>query len=616
MLAPSYIMANTIVMKLPSLKLRPIILPPPDKIPQIITTPHIPIKLGKLALPPPPPPPPLPRRQIIELYPPQVDHVDRLKKISMYSPVVLDFSMLGTGKTFTSSYIALESAIPSVVVVCPPSLEHRWADMKSRYGVPIVQIISYNSIRSTKCHQPRHGYLSRYDYKETVTDKNGRESIVDKVDFDVTDDFKKLVATGCYIILDEVQHIRNINDQFHACQALIRHVTSMYEGGCRSRVFMLSGSPIDRKEQVIHLYRMIGIMKSDNLSQYNPYTGKNVWKGFGDIINYARRFDPHLDTNYSIPPENEGIAKNFSSIAYDIFQNLIKAELVSAMLPFKSNVKINKYNGFYDIKDEQDVSLLASGVDMLAKSSRYDEATGTVDFRHHHNEEDGETTGGISLLAKITQALQMIETAKIGTIARIVRERLTVNPTMKIVVGVNYIDTINDLKDELEDYNPLILTGSVPKARRGEIVEKFQHPSTTHRLIIGNISVLGTGIDLDDQHGDYPRFCIINPNYSTIQLYQVGHRVYRMNTKSDSLLHFVFGKQACELSILDALSRKSAVMKETTEEQVQAGVVFPCDFESYIEPGGNEVCARIKKFIQIGPATDEIDDSEAWYKKF
>jgi hypothetical protein len=116
-------------------------------------------------------------------------------------------------------------------------------------------------------------------------------------------------------------------------------------------------------------------------------------------------------------------------------------------------------------------------------------------------------------------------------------------------------------------------------------------------LLLCNQGVASTGIDLDDKHGAFPRLCLVSPNYSTITSYQLGHRFQRADTKSDADVHFVFAKRRdktkeeskdiIELKVLDALSRKSQVMKETTAEQASNGVVFPGDHEEWDQDTGD-----------------------------
>jgi hypothetical protein len=94
---------------------------------------------------------------------------------------------------------------------------------------------------------------------------------------------------------------------------------------------------------------------------------------------------------------------------------------------------------------------------------------------------------------------------------------------------------------------------------------------------------MSTGIDLDDKDGKFPRIAFVSPNYSSINLYQLGFRFLRADTKSATELYFVYVAHAHESKILKVLSAKSKVMKETTPEQVDNGVIFPNDHTSFYE---------------------------------
>jgi hypothetical protein len=216
---------------------------------------------------------------------------------------------------------------------------------------------------------------------------------------------------------------------------------------------------------------------------------------------------------------------------------------------------------------------LKKGITLLKNSTRFNGETHEVDMNG---------IGGEGL-SKITISLMMIETSKINMFARVAKEALDKNLNQKVVMCVNYTDTINDLCDLLSVYNPLKLNGTMTHLQRTDVLEKFQSGNDTYRLLIGNITVCSSGIDLDDQIGTFPRMCFVSPNYSTITLYQLSHRFYRVNTKSDALIHFVLCKEATELPILNALARKSGVMKDITEQQVKDGVIFPGDYETWNE---------------------------------
>ena len=154
---------------------------------------------------------------------------------------------------------------------------------------------------------------------------------------------------------------------------------------------------------------------------------------------------------------------------------------------------------------------------------------------------------------------------------------LRTHPNSKLVACVNYKDSIRELKQELVEFVPLVLDGRVPKEARAEVIDKFQRPDLEWQLLIRNVHVCSTGIDLDNKHGSFPRLCIVSPFYSTLTIHQLGHRFLRLDTEGSSELRMFYIQQATELPVLRALAKKGGVC---TEEQVKAGVLFPCDYPS------------------------------------
>ena len=64
------------------------------------------------------------------------------------------------------------------------------------------------------------------------------------------------------------------------------------------------------------------------------------------------------------------------------------------------------------------------------------------------------------------------------------------------------------------------------------------------------------------------------------------------------IVHFVFGKHCCELKVLHALSKKSQIMKATTTEQVEDGVIFPCDYGYFIEANDEPISSLINDYLK------------------
>lgn len=514
----------------------------------------------------------------ILLYPSQIKHKDHLEKILEKNPFALDLSMLGTGKTYTSSKIFTENNFKHLIVIAPVSVKTKWKYMEKEHGINIYKSISFCELRSIRFKQPKHGLLLRKDYMTNVTQKDGSIRQIEKTSFTCTQKYLDLIEEGVLLVIDEIQNIKNINDQLYACKELIKPIVKNFKNN-NSRILLLSGSPIDKKVQTIHLFKSLNIMNEDRLSVYNPKTYSIMWRGMKEIEDY---FIQHfgLDKVNNIKNSLTYFAyygyindRELEEYCYKLFQQLFKKYCSHAMLPLDIKTTIIKQNAFYNFT-VNNVKLLIKGIKLLKKATRYNHNDGTI----NHG------TDGIAALRSIQRALTMIETSKIECLARVAKQQLSTT-NKKIVICVNYIATIDDLLEDLKDYNPLRLDGSLSAKKRLEVLEKFQLPNHEYRVLIGNLTVCSTGIDLDDQHGKFPRLCLVSPNYNTISLYQLSHRFQRANTKSDAIIHFVFGNlETTELPILNALAKKSNIMKEITKEQSKHGIIFPGDYEKWIEP--------------------------------
>jgi hypothetical protein len=438
-------------------------------------------------------------------------------------------------------------------------------------------------LRTVKFKQPKHGLLTRHDYTTQHRAKNGDFVDIEKVDYSTTKKYNDFVDEGCLLVIDEIQNIKNMTCQLYACKTLIGQISNKYKENknCNSRVLLLSGSPADKREQIVHFYRLLGIMESDRLSAYNISNYEMIWKGMQEIedfctqnfaLNDVKRIKETsgLRTDHQVKYSSVVVLERY---CYNLFVNLIRPNLSHSMTPMKLNVKINKYNAYYVMKNADSIALLDSGLANLSDATHFNRETQTVDFADR----------GIDGIRGVTIALMMIETSKIDLFVRIAKDELQANKKLKLCICVNYTETVNDIINLLSEFKPLRLNGSMTLDARVDVLEKFQRNDDTYRLLVGNVSVCSSGIDLDDQYGGFPRLCLVSPNYSTITLYQLSHRFYRVNTKSDTNIHFVLCESHSELPILNALARKSAVMKDITKEQVENGVIFPGDYPAWHE---------------------------------
>lgn len=615
----------------------------------------------------------------IELLPHQIEHTQKIENILQESFFALDFSTMGTGKTYCASYIAKKLNIPNIVVVAPLSVLPKWNLMKNKYGINIIHALSYCSLRSIKCKQPKHGLLTRVDKKIEYTDNNTFQTVTREVtEFFATQMWKNLVQQGVMFIVDEIQNVKNISSQFLSVKELIREIRE--NNPINSKVILLSGTPIDKNEQIINLYRSIGII-NENLSFYyrkyfTPFAAgfrkllryhENLLKdtivtreckkfydtftpplfyerlnqtqqlegeegeevedendddnnndvypsavGFDPVIifldsrkrNYRIWFEQHYRSYRSIVPNAilysheelylyetsykrkfMRVRPNFESSIILLFHEIFCKYRASAMQIINS-LPILKRNMYlyvprYNDTGENIRNILQKGVALLKDSTGFNSNTNDVENTQNFH--------------GITRAMQLIETAKIILFKNYALEVLENLPTHKIVICLNYTESINDLANLLQNYNPLILNGSTNMNKRDKIIQNFQKNNNDYRLLIGNLQCLSTGIDLDDKDGSFPRFVLVSPNYSIITLEQLIYRFLRTDTKSAAEINFIFGRVYLsngeksydyeELPVLNALAKKSTVLHQVNNS-VNSSVTnykYPGEYDTFEE---------------------------------
>lgn len=534
----------------------------------------------------------------------QATHCQKLKGIFQRSSVALDLSALGCGKTYTGSFLATDPDLgfKHLMVVAPVSVLGKWIALKAQHGLPLTHALSYCQLRGTQNTQPSHKLLTRGALK-TVLNDHGFKTTAQVVSYDATAAYRKLVDEGLLLIIDEMQNIKNLNTQTYACRELCNVIHESFERGGRSRMLFMSGTPIDHKDQVIHMLRCMQILKQPSLCVLRQH-GMYEWRGMRDIVSCClelEKRDPVLSgTTARIMGNMTGLqyymrAEELRNKCYKLFQKVIKHGLASEMPPVKhKNVKLHKANAFFAI-DAQSEADLAASVRMLEEAARYDPTTRTVTPIEKGTLSPGEQAEHLS---QITEAMMRIEKAKLGTMALTAAQTLNSFENVKIVLCLNYSTSIEEVKHALIKFKPLILQGTMSARARQNVVSKFQERNTDHRLLIANLRTCSTGIDLDDKDGEFPRYCIASPTYSVIDVHQLGHRFLRMDTKSDTILHMMYGSNASELHVLTALASKTAILKDTAQAQVGGGVLFPGDYPRY-DAAEKEALIKEKNFMEI-----------------
>lgn len=492
------------------------------------------------------------------LKPWQIDWANKVIEILQRSLVYVDTSRMGSGKTYVTLWVAKQLGI-KILVVCPPIMIEVWRKTADEYGVSVVDIISYQSLRSVRGSQPKHGFLTRHD---NVIGK----SSINKLEFHPTQKLYNLCRSSLFIICDEIQNIKNTSSQYKACKALFQPI--IYEGGT-SRIALLSGTPFDKEEHALNLLKLISYIRSDKMFT----TDNNDFRllGLNDLIETCLTIDK--DETNRIISENKPNRNNIKHIVFLLYVNVVKKHISGSMpSPTSINVELDTKNGFYNIDKEKEEQL-SKALQELSKAVKFDSETGNVNMKEN-------------AFGAITKALQNIELSKVKDIGRVAINILSQNNENKVIISVNYNQTIEELKEILQDYNPLVLNGSIVIKKRGKIVDNFNNDPTV-RVLIMNTIVGGVGISLHDTVGDSPRFMFISPSYSILNVTQAAGRIYRDGVKSKATVRMFYGKDKngveLENKILDAMARKTNVLRNTLEEKNIGSLKFPGEYKKEIE---------------------------------
>ena len=454
---------------------------------------------------------------MVILYDYQVEHVHRIQEVLKTNHFCLDFSILGSGKTYTGLTIAKDYDF--VLVISPKSVNNKWKKVSEEFGIPEanIDIITFGGLRK------------KANNKYLVTSDDSKEIRKSKY----LKDLER--AKRVIVIIDEIQNLKNNTQQFRCARELLK--------GKKTKFLGLSGSPIDKKEQASRVFALCDMYRSQ-LAKYEPGTGTFDFSGLEEIRSFLK--------------DNTIFSRiNYKTYCYTTFQGIFKKFVFEMECP-KFPTTVDVKNGLYNFGSDTEPCNL--WVNQLNKLEVYRRRNGN----------------SIDIMSRISVVLKNLEKTKVKTAVRLVKEQLLKDPNKKVVLLFSYIDSITSSSLELEHFNPLVIYGKTPQKKRIEYLKKFQSGNTENRLLIGNLEILSTGIDLDDKFGNFPRICFCNANFNAITLYQLVHRFKRIDTKSNADIRFVYCKSSeLEVRIMNALTRKTLVMKETTEMQVKHGVVFP-----------------------------------------
>ncbi len=514
----------------------------------------------------------------------QLSHYETVDKILDSNKFIIDNTIMGGGKTHVHTRMAYISNL-ELFVVGPGSGKLVWKEVCTKYHMKHTYI-TYASLTSKKGCVPSHGYLTRKDKNRSEGSVKDKETI-----FKATSDFKKLVnKKGIYLVFDEAQQIKNrSSSRYDACKALI---DVFFEGPTISRFALLSGSPIQEFKHCVNLLRLVGYIKDKYMYRVDPVTRIIEYRGLNELLTVAEKLNPEEYKKF-IAENKLPTKKDMTKFCFKLYCRVLIPVIQSeADPPNLDHIKLDYKNGIYDLPVENK-KRLKEALDRLAKKVSYDEKTGKCSSKKL----------GLAAMQEYREA----EIEKVNAYVKQAKNILLSVKKSKIIAMFSYTSSIDACMEALAEFNPIRYDGSVKeKEREGRIIKFNTDPES--RVIIGNLTMMGESLNLQDKVGDSPRYMFKSATFRADLDDQASRRIYRLGSMSDVYIRNVF-IEGCEIEakIVDAIQRKTEIMKECLPKQKASGRLFPGDLKFERENG--EIVDELPEFVKADYGTSEVETS-------
>ena len=494
----------------------------------------------------------------IEIFPYQKEHFSRVLEILQNELSYLDVSSFGAGKTHICLALAAVFQM-QILVVGPKTVLPNWIKNCKLYGVGLVDALTYSGLRGSK-RGYRHKWLQRSDDGET---------------FSVTPEFVQLTKSGLLLVFDECHNLKNErSQQLEAAHEMVKACGQMAREGANVRIACLSTTPADKKDHITSLFKILGVVNSENLYRYDRSSKTYISVGLQEAVNKCNRYDPDTTFHIICRPINKTTSK---LICHQLYTRVLKKVIVSSMPepPIEAQKDVKN---LFAVMPAEDVERMKQGALLFASATSYSQELGEVNYKSVK-------------WGDVIRSRREIDSAKVNTMVRLAKERLDADPNCKVVMYYTFKRDMHESARQLQKYNPLIMNGDVTKSEdRTDMMDRFQADDNECRVFISNPKVGGLGVELDDKHGNHLRYMFIAPSYMFIDQFQATGRIHRKETKSKATIRFIYSREfPWETSLLNSIAEKSRIAKDMLRENTKE-VVFPGEYNEEIEryPGEEE----------------------------
>lgn len=440
----------------------------------------------------------------------QIDDFEIVRQILLTNTLHFNLSPTGSGKTYLALWIAIQFNLP-IIVFTVKSTIGMWDEEAASHGVAFVNVPG-----------SKRGGATTY----SMASKKDVEAM-----WDVYGD---IIKDGCLIIIDEFQNIKNTTA--NVTQSICGLVRRTIQTGGRSKIIAMSATPIDMVYQCIPMLYMTGFIdilhSADPDASFKISSIQNIEEDTNIAISNSVNVRTFLESignrklyDYIARPDSFSTHKGANTFMFN-FLRLYVIPKMGARMPAVRKIGIDQkvYNLFLKIHND-------AYYDKMIEVSK--------------NLKDGTTTKGTS--GNFPQLLGAIELLKVPEVVALTIKLLTDNPTEKVIISINFKETLSALRMNLFMYKPLFISGDINDVKkRKAIIDLFQQDNNNYRLLIFTTATGSVGVSLDDIFGGRKRNMILLPGVSILNTIQALGRTYRAHTASSSKVYIIYGYSAKE----------------------------------------------------------------------
>src|SRR5665811_20330 len=212
--------------------------------------------------------------QPIDLWDTQKLHFRRVLNILNKYQAYLDTSPMGAGKTVVTLAVCAVLKL-KVFVVCPKSTGSMWQNEADKYGVEVVEIMTYQKLAGTVKTGCNHPFLRR--------NTGG---------FYPTRSLQKTIDERTLFVFDEMHALKNpgtaVIDAAHVIVNEVFNTTSVQN---KSYIALLSATPCDKELHAQNIHKMLGIIRDSKLYDYDRSVGIYTPLGLTELFQHCDRLD-------------------------------------------------------------------------------------------------------------------------------------------------------------------------------------------------------------------------------------------------------------------------------------------------------------------------------------